>query len=393
MIAMDCIQYNVNRIKQLWKKFNFELHVQAKLSMQTVTITKNDISIHDILTVAGFIHTFSDTYMTIQYIPDIIRHKILFFYAKPIVMNIKYDYEIKHILFYPLHDTWYNIADKIQTTFNIVFIQSLNYSTHTNLNPINWNTYKWSENDLFIPQVFIHENDNLRQRIHTELNEISPQKQLDKLSIKIMTIASKFVDTEEKYVIILSSILRKASATYEYSKQYVDLCCYLQQHFSNICNNFVWLRSIDINETLCRKLFRKTIIRASERVFESYRPQNDLSCVAIDINATQKFLGAVKIIGLLYNKNLLHSNIIIKGILKTLLPPENKNPLAVGIEAACILLKMCGKQLDKNDKRHQFLLEYIEIIKQQMFCGKCEQRIQDMVEEVEKLKNKSWKST
>merc|ERR1712244_209404 len=101
----------------------------------------------------------------------------------------------------------------------------------------------------------------------------------------------------------------------------------------------------------------------------------------LELRRKKKFFGTMVIVGELFNKKLVHSNIINKGIIKTLLPPENKNLSPIEIEALCKLLKTCGKAMDKDDKTHKILSKYIVAMK--TLSERFEFRIQVIVDEIE----------
>merc|ERR1712154_215132 len=191
----------------------------------------------------------------------------------------------------------------------------------------------------------LDENERLTKRI-------TPEK-FDKLATKMMSIIEELADNEEKFTTILDSILNKASTEPVFAEQYTELCYYLSQQLPNLITKFQWISSSDIGNNDSKqisKMFRKMMIMSCERRFSSQRQQvleklpldiDDDSRQDLQLRRKKKFFGTMIIVGELFNKKLVHSNIINKGIIKTLLPPENKNLSPIEIEALCKLLKTC----------------------------------------------------
>eukprot|EP01084_Bolivina_argentea_P085728 154952_1 len=259
----------------------------------------------------------------------------------------------------------------------------------------------------------LDENERLTKRIMGVLNLITPEK-FDKLATKMMSIISELADNEEKFTTILDSILNKASTEPVFAEQYANLCFYLSQQLPSLMDKFQWIlgeerdrdtksksknkkNAEDNISKQISKVFRKMMIMSCERRFSSQRQQvlerlpsdiDEESKQDLEQRRKKKFFGTMIIVGQLFNKKLVHSNIINKGIIKSLLPPENKKLSPIEIEALCKLLKTCGKAMDKDDKSHKILSRYIQAMK--THSAKFEFRIQVIVDEIEEMKNNNW---
>merc|ERR1712187_578523 len=93
------------------------------------------------------------------------------------------------------------------------------------------------------------------------------------------------------------------------------------------------------------------------------------------------------IIGELFNKGLVHSNVINKGIIKRLL--EKANLSAIEIEALCHLLKTCGRTMSQSDNSRKLTAKYIAVMKKHAVSF--DFRIQVIVDDVEEMQNNGWK--
>lgn len=166
--------------------------------------------------------------------------------------------------------------------------------------------------------------------------------------IYIYCFIKKSADTEWKFTVVLDAILEKASAESMFSVSYAKLCLHLSASLPLIRHKMSWIGSTD----KVSKVFRRMMILSCEKRFQSQREQvlehihhdddDDMHVYCI-----QRFFGTMIIVGELYNQRLVHEQIILKGIFKSLLPPSNKNPKAVEIEALCKLLITCGRALDQ----------------------------------------------
>merc|ERR1719361_3328675 len=102
----------------------------------------------------------------------------------------------------------------------------------------------------------------------------------------------------------------------------------------------------------------------------------------------QKFFGTMVIVGELFNKRLVHGNIINRGIIKLMLPPENKGLGPVEMEALCKLLKSCGKAMDKNPGSHKRIVKYMTVMKR---CAEgFDFRTQVLVDDLWWTMNNGW---
>eukprot|EP01084_Bolivina_argentea_P276958 472685_1 len=224
------------------------------------------------------------------------------------------------------------------------------------------------------------------------LDILSPER-FDELTAKITFITLKTAHNEEKFTDTLNSILNKALTNPTFAVQYVDLCHCLGQQLPALIRKFKWINDPNIYEKeiymYTAKMFRKMIIMSCEKLFSKQRHQL-LQVLPSDVakESRLQFIGVMVVFGQLFNKGMVHQNIINKGIIKSLLPPENKHILAIHIEGLCKLLTVCGKEMDETEKTHKVLSQYIKAMKTHSY--KFELRIQVMVDELEKLKNNKW---
>merc|ERR1712129_61741 len=112
--------------------------------------------------------------------------------------------------------------------------------------------------------------------------------------------------------------------------------------------------------------------------------------MGVESKRKKKFYGTMIIIGELFNKKLIGSAIVNKGIIKSMLPPKNKKPSAVEIEALCKLLKTCGKHMDKDEKAHGILVKFIKCMKK--IAKPMGFRVVVLVDEIEEMSENGWKT-
>eukprot|EP01084_Bolivina_argentea_P166985 289885_1 len=125
-----------------------------------VRITKQQIATDFILTVEGYIRRHKIISINIQNLIDL----ILFFYAKPIIMNIQFQNQIKYVSFCPINGSWDSICDKIQFIFTLgpwpIYFNKLLKVTHPYYGDIgssNCESFRWNEQDLFVlPDLCFH---------------------------------------------------------------------------------------------------------------------------------------------------------------------------------------------------------------------------------------------
>eukprot|EP01084_Bolivina_argentea_P163147 283857_1 len=128
-------------------------HIQKNKDVSTpklpvVTITKDEIKEKYIYIVQGYAR---DVQMEItQDVLDL----ILFFYAKPIIMNVKSKYcsDIKSILFCPLEPEWSSLEAQIFKECNLDVVLSLSYKYGT-ITKDNWKMCRWNQKS-FLEDVF-----------------------------------------------------------------------------------------------------------------------------------------------------------------------------------------------------------------------------------------------
>jgi len=248
----------------------------------------------------------------------------------------------------------------------------------------------------------LDENELLNKQTMSILNRITPEK-FSTLCDQMMRIIEEKADTKQKYEGILDSILIKASTEPCFSEQYANLCDYLATEMHKLDHEWVYQVDPDSQDTtpssssqssegslvghvdedgsrvlsddekaFITKKFRRMMIMSSEKRFSAQREQvlqplpadlDEMTRMDLEDRRKQKFFGTMVIIGELFNKRLVHQNIITKGIIKLMLPPENEHLGPVEMEALCKLLKSCGKTMDKNATLHKRIVKYLAAMK------------------------------
>merc|ERR1712176_475159 len=128
-----------------------------------------------------------------------------------------------------------------------------------------------------------------------------------------------------------------------------------------------------------------------EQISTPYPPDMDADSRSdVESKRKKKFYGTMIIIGELFNKKLIGSAIVNKGIIKSMLPPKNKKPSAVEIEALCKLLRTCGKHMDKDEKAHGILIKFIKCMKK--IAKPMGFRVVVLVDEIEEMSENGWKT-
>eukprot|EP01084_Bolivina_argentea_P206120 351990_1 len=123
--------------------------VPTKKKLHVIVITKKMIRAEYVYTVEGFLR---DNKMKNVY-SDVLE-LLLFFYAKPIIMKVKYKSQIKSILICPVEVAWMFLENSILQAYKLSRyeykggLQSFNgkYGTVTRSN---WTQFRWDKDDLF----------------------------------------------------------------------------------------------------------------------------------------------------------------------------------------------------------------------------------------------------
>eukprot|EP01084_Bolivina_argentea_P073631 133608_1 len=119
--------------------------------LQVVMVSKLHIELKHMFTVAAYCRIGVELNVGV---PQDIFDLVLFFYAKPIVMHIKMThnygtynrgYNIKHILFCPVTDSYKSIYNKIRIAFQCEVISWVD----NRFKESNFDSWRWDEKDLF----------------------------------------------------------------------------------------------------------------------------------------------------------------------------------------------------------------------------------------------------
>eukprot|EP01084_Bolivina_argentea_P077547 140682_1 len=116
----------------------------------SIVITKERIKAKYTYTVEGYVRIVRNKIMNL--ICQDVINLILFFYAKPININVKYQSKIKVILIQLLNNDWDTLQNKIWKVFgpfeHYKFLLQLNYK-HGTVSKGTWHSCRWDQNDIF----------------------------------------------------------------------------------------------------------------------------------------------------------------------------------------------------------------------------------------------------
>eukprot|EP01084_Bolivina_argentea_P077545 140679_1 len=116
----------------------------------SIVITKERIKAKYTYTVEGYVRIVRNKIMNL--ICQDVINLILFFYAKPININVKYQSKIKVILIQPLDNDWDTLQNKIWKVFGPFDdneeLKHLHYKDGT-VSKGTWHSCRWDQNDIF----------------------------------------------------------------------------------------------------------------------------------------------------------------------------------------------------------------------------------------------------
>eukprot|EP01084_Bolivina_argentea_P077546 140681_1 len=120
----------------------------------SIVITKERIKAKYTYTVEGYVRIVRNKIMNL--ICQDVINLILFFYAKPININIKYQSKIKVILIQTLDNDWDTLQNKIWKVFgpfeDYEELKQLHYKDGT-VSKGTWHSCRWDQNDIFEPDI------------------------------------------------------------------------------------------------------------------------------------------------------------------------------------------------------------------------------------------------
>ena len=106
-------------------------------------MTKVDIDVDHILLVEGYIRNKKQ-----WKIPQDVQDLILFFYAKPKVLQLKNWGKVERIIYCHLRDGWYDIRRKIASKV-LREVHGLIYENKLIYNEQEWNSLEWDQDKIF----------------------------------------------------------------------------------------------------------------------------------------------------------------------------------------------------------------------------------------------------
>eukprot|EP01084_Bolivina_argentea_P254131 427131_1 len=84
----------------------------------TFKIDKRDIDVKAILTVEGYVRRCAAQKLVILF-PQSLIDLILWIYARPVILRLKYNEKVKDILYCPVYESWSSIRRKIECVFEL----------------------------------------------------------------------------------------------------------------------------------------------------------------------------------------------------------------------------------------------------------------------------------
>eukprot|EP01083_Nonionella_stella_P163132 536109_1 len=134
------------------KKDSKPSHTDIKSqTLPVIRVTKKHVSKRHLLTVSWFIREIL-TSSVIYASPDVFD-LLLLLYAKPLIMNIKYDNQVKYILFDPVNDEWDSTRLKILSVFSLsnadYTCNCLGYKNGRVITHTDFDDCRWDEKDIF----------------------------------------------------------------------------------------------------------------------------------------------------------------------------------------------------------------------------------------------------
>lgn len=121
---------------------------QLSATLLNTNVGKKHIAETVICTVYGYVRT--ETNLLIPYLDFAIIDLILLLYAKPVIMGLEFDDNIRYILVCPVNDKWESIVSKIRSKFSLnptllIYLQS----EHGDIDDENWHTSKLNETSIY----------------------------------------------------------------------------------------------------------------------------------------------------------------------------------------------------------------------------------------------------
>jgi len=184
--------------------------------------------------------------------------------------------------------------------------------------------------------------ETMEKRTMGLLNRITPEN-FDKLAFQILLIAEGSVpgdgskpSDEGRFAAVITSILDKAARDSMFSAQYAALCLFLGKHFEPRYDDML--------------AFDKMLVGLCERQFSSQWTDVSENVADPELLGRRRdtLFGTVLIIGELFNRKLLPSELITEGIINAILSEGPRRRRAIGIETVCKLLGICGQNMDRE---------------------------------------------
>eukprot|EP01083_Nonionella_stella_P233685 823091_1 len=167
----------------------------------------------------------------------------------------------------------------------------------------------------------------------------------------------------------------------ESAKQYAELCQFINDYVSGQYSSKRWIiETADINVQV-----RKMVIKQANVLFTTHVHNPDP--VDDDADTANASLFAVMVLlAELYNIGIINRNLVMRGIMEGLLPPNNENFTSQQLEGLCCFLKHCGKKFDREAGK--FVDEYVKKIA--IHCA-CKFDSQKAVIELKEFRINGWK--
>eukprot|EP01084_Bolivina_argentea_P264805 448694_1 len=180
-----------------------------------------------------------------------------------------------------------------------------------------WDKYEFRNSPSKYKESKVNAIHNKMKDILNTMTDVTFENMLHEMQY----IINNEIETKQQIQDLINLILEFAIQNIVFVDECVNLCLYLQNHFSDM-NKDKSIANMIVNHTCL--LFTNN---------KNNKINSDKS----------KFFGVIELIGQLHNVGLFNENLIYNGVLKHLLP--------IDIEGFCRLLMKCGKSLDRHNSQ------------------------------------------
>lgn len=217
------------------------------------------------------------------------------------------------------------------------------------------------------------------------LNKITPEK-FDSLIKQLVNVG---INSPELLQKVISQLFDKAVLEPTFCSLYAQCCVALSERLPQ----FQPRQGEDKPIT-----FRRVLLNTCHDEFEGASKARSEAASISDPsereNEEQKAkirtLGNIKLIAELYKKGLLQEKILHRCASELLGTSQDARPEEINVEALCVLLETCGKDVDANTKRQKAIDGYFDRLKQLSEDRSLSSRIRFRCMDVIELREKGW---